>query len=678
MVQELKMLAKYEKVTKLKIILLVLCTIFICIDCNNGKAIDDPDVTENVETTWYNDLDGDGFGYPGHSIQAVDQPTGYVSNNTDPDDTESSIYPGSPEICNDGKDNDQDGTTDCNDDDCSSESSCLSEPQDIVVIWGDFGITDSTYDGEADWDQIVENKFGNDYRVLDWVDLLAYYQRGESLTDFLNGLGLTEFGDGGFVYRSGLKIYSSDKFYFISHHDHNKPDNYLAHANIDNYLISLGSLDTTQKILAIKNSADVSVEPKITWYKDTDGDGYSDGTIQVSDVQPGNDYYEASELTAVSGDDNDNDSTIFPGAIETCGDGKDNNQDGNIDEDCPVTETKTWYKDSDGDGYSDGTSQISTSRPSSTYYEASELHSAAGDCDDTDDSINPGATEIADDKIDQDCTGYDLTTWYKDTDGDSYSDGSSQIAEVQPSSYYESYELNATSGDCDDNNFSINPGEAEIADDGIDQDCSGKDLKTWYKDEDGDGYSDGSTQLAASKPNSNYYAESELIASSGDCVDINSSINPGAAEICGDEIDNNCDEKIDENCESVITVFENDHIYLTNITLDKCELKEVGSFVVPSDERWTRIKFVASQGDLILLVDDDEMPSIEGDAPYNCEGGYAKKFYADQVYDWYNGTAIFDWTKELEPGVVLRMAVFSYDGVLNHSINAEITVEIQP
>lgn len=40
-----------------------------------------------VETTWYQDNDGDGLGNPDVSEESCDQPTGYVSNDSDSDDT---------------------------------------------------------------------------------------------------------------------------------------------------------------------------------------------------------------------------------------------------------------------------------------------------------------------------------------------------------------------------------------------------------------------------------------------------------------------------------------------------------------------------------------------------------------------------------------------------------------
>ena len=56
--------------------------------------------------TFYRDLDGDGYGNPGNSVDSCFDtiPPGYVDNGSDCDDTNASMYPGAPEI-NDGIDN---------------------------------------------------------------------------------------------------------------------------------------------------------------------------------------------------------------------------------------------------------------------------------------------------------------------------------------------------------------------------------------------------------------------------------------------------------------------------------------------------------------------------------------------------------------------------------------------
>ena len=64
-----------------------------------------------MKSTFYRDADGDGYGDPANSTQACATPPGYVSNGTDCDDGDNTVYPGVPGIC-DGKDNNCNGTID--------------------------------------------------------------------------------------------------------------------------------------------------------------------------------------------------------------------------------------------------------------------------------------------------------------------------------------------------------------------------------------------------------------------------------------------------------------------------------------------------------------------------------------------------------------------------------------
>lgn len=106
----------------------------------------------------------------------------------------------------------------------------------------------------------------------------------------------------------------------------------------------------------------------------------------------------------------------------------------------------TYYADFDGDGLGDPNDTQDACSPPTDYVTNDD------DCDDTDDQI--GAAQ----------------TWYLDADGDGYGGTTSTVNCTAPTNYV------SNDDDCDDANPSVHPGGTEIANNGIDEDCSGGDL----------------------------------------------------------------------------------------------------------------------------------------------------------------------------------------------------------
>ena len=58
---------------------------------------------------WFRDQDGDGVGASDSVLRRCEAPTGYVADGGDCDEADATVYPGAPEVCDDGRINDCDG-----------------------------------------------------------------------------------------------------------------------------------------------------------------------------------------------------------------------------------------------------------------------------------------------------------------------------------------------------------------------------------------------------------------------------------------------------------------------------------------------------------------------------------------------------------------------------------------
>jgi hypothetical protein len=139
------------------------------------------------------------------------------------------------------------------------------------------------------------------------------------------------------------------------------------------------------------------------------------------------------------------------------------------------------------------------------------------DCDDSNPSVNPGAVEVCDNGLDDDCNGLvdaddPACLVCTDSDGDGFSVEGGDCGPV----------------DCNDSNPGVNPGAEEVCDNGLDDDCNGL------------ADADDPACLVCTDSDVDGFSVEGGDCGPVDCNDANPQVYPGAMEVCDNGLDDNC------------------------------------------------------------------------------------------------------------------------------------------
>jgi hypothetical protein len=351
--------------------------------CNYSSIATVNDGSCVLPITYYADVDSDLFGNLNAALPACSQPSGYVTNSTDCNDSNSNVNPNATEVCN------------TFDDDCDG---LTNEGISFVLYY-----QDNDTDG-----------FGNPNVIQNACSPPIGYVTNNSDCNDSNALvkpGATELCN---LIDDNCNGQVNEGLVFVNYYLDTDLDGYGA-GNATNSCTPVSENYVTNNLDC--NNSNANIRPNATeicnsiddncnnliddglafvnYYIDTDGDGYGAGTALNSCSNPGVAY------STNNTDCNNSNDAIRPNAFEGCN-GIDDNCNSNTDEGLVFS---NYYLDVDQDGYY--LAIVSACSSPGVTYTANGL--VLGDCNDNNFGINAGASEICGNGIDEDCNGADLT-----------------------------------------------------------------------------------------------------------------------------------------------------------------------------------------------------------------------------------------------------------------------------
>jgi MYXO-CTERM domain-containing protein len=476
-------------------------------DCNDANAAVHPGALEMCNGT---DDNCDGA-VPANEADADSD--GFRSCSGDCNDNAATVHPGAAEACN-GRDDDCDGNVPANEADADSDGArvCAGDCDDgaagihpgaVEVCNGiDDNCDGNVPAGEADGDADGVRACAGDCNDADPAVRPGATEVCNASDDDCDGMVDDNASDAATFFADGDRDGFGNAA--VSQRACSAPAGFVANAGDCNDANAAVRPGATELCNGVDDDCDLATDEgtQLAFYLDQDGDGFG-GTSQTfgCSAPPG--------YVAAPGDCNDSAPAVHPGALEVCN-GTDDDCDGAV----PANEL-----DADADG----------------------VRVCANDCDDANDAIHAGAMDVPGDGIDQDCSGADATG--NDVDGDGVTDvtdcddtnaaihpGATEVCDGKDTDCDPATDENADDDndgfsmcmdDCAIDDPAVNPGETETCND-VDDNCDGLVDEGFAHDGDGDG------------------AENALCTGGSDCDDSDAEVHPGATDVAGDGVDQDC------------------------------------------------------------------------------------------------------------------------------------------